>query len=370
MATELLDAPQTELAKAQPINWTLLRQQAIQSFEIQSAEIAKEVESDTAITVSDANTRKAANVRRLIWVKRRTNLERTRKAAAADARAIVDLVKEVADTFQAEFSQAEDHLTGQIEQWDAAIEKAEQEQRDAVFDAKNTKLQAAGIVLDRILVDSLTDEQIDERIADANELYRLRKAEADRLAAEKIEADRIAAANAEAVRIEAEKLASERAAFEAQQAEHRAAMEAQKKIDDERFAAERAELDRQRAEMAEEKRKIDEEAARAAKVEADRLAEIERQRVAAEMREAMRLAAEVQVDRDIAEAKAAQKRADEEAARREALKPDREKLRIFCASVASLEVPAVDLLLVRSLLVEKLNQTAKELWLICDEKLR
>ena len=227
---ELLDAPTTAIAKPQPINWTALRAQALASFDIHSEAIASEVAADTLLMVGNDGERTAANKRRMVWVRRRTDLERTRKAAQADAKKIVELVKEVAETFQADFSKAEDHLAIQIDAFDAKVEAEKQAKIDAAFNAKNSQLLHVGIELQRIVVESLADEDIERMVNDKVEADRLRAAEAERNAAAKVESDRVAAEQAEANRVEAAKLIADRAAFATQQAAQQAELDAQRKL--------------------------------------------------------------------------------------------------------------------------------------------
>ena len=354
---ELLDAPTTAIAKPQPINWTALRAQALASFDIHSEAIASEVAADTLLMVGNDGERTAANKRRMVWVRRRTDLERTRKAAQADAKKIVELVKEVAETFQADFSKAEDHLAIQIDAFDAKVEAEKQAKIDAAFNAKNSQLLHVGIELQRIVVESLADEDIERMVNDKVEADRLRAAEAERIAAAKVESERLAAEQAERNRVVAEKLAADRAAFAKQQAEQAEATAKLMREHEEKLAAERlerekhqAELDaqrqlleaaqrkieeaafavaeREREQREAEQKRIDDELAAKKKAEADAV-EAERLKIVAE--QAAKDAAE-KLERDKAEAEAARQRA-------ELLRPDREKLLAFADHVQKLTLP-------------------------------
>ena len=335
-AVELLESPPTTIAKQQPINWELLRQQALATFDIQSEAITKEVAADQQLRVCDDNTRQAAKERHWVWVKRRTTLEKTRKAASEDARKIVDLVKEVASSFQSEFDKAEQHLADQIAAYDEMVEKAKQAVIDAVFNAKNDRLLVAGLNYPRVYVETLTDDEITAKIADAEETARLKAAELERQAREKAEADRIAAEQAKKNRIEAERLAAERAEFERQLAEHKAEQERLAKIEADRIAAERAELARVKAEQEEAQRKIDAENKRLADLESariraeeeaerKRLAEIEQKKREAERIERERIEAEERAKREAEEARLRAEREAAERAQAEALRPEKEK---------------------------------------------
>lgn len=370
-ATELLDAPSTTIAKAQPINWELLREQALSTFDIQKEEISKEIAIDTKIVVTNDETREDANKVRMKWVRRRTGLDRTRKAASEDAKKIVALVKEVAETFQTQFDIAEQHLQKQIDDYDERIEKAKREAIEAAFAAKNDRLVAAGLTMPRILVDSMSDIDIDDKISEAVELARFRKDQADKDAAEKLAADLKAKEEAETLRKQQAELKEKQAAFDKQQAEQ-AALTAKLMAEHEaKLAAERAEFERQKAEQAaemaklreaqqaqqraieaEQKRLADIEAARIEaeqKAERDRLAEVERVRIEAEQKELARLEAEAEKQRELdrrelERAKAEQAEKDAEAARvlAEQLKPDREKLLAFAQRINDVADSAPD----------------------------
>lgn len=320
-AAELLDAPKKDLAKQQPINWELLREQALSTFDIQSEAIAKEVAADTQLIVTDDNTRKAAKERHWVWVKRRTSLDKTRKAASEDAKKIVELVKEVASSFQSEFDKAEQHLAAQIAAYDEALEREKQAKLDAIFNAKNSRLLAAGLILPRILVDSMSDIEIDDKISEAEELARFRKEQAEREAKAKAEADRLAAEEKERNRIEAEKLAKERAEFEKLKAKQEAEA---KKI---------------RELQEEAQRKIEEEAARLEKLNRERIEAALAEQRAAEKAELDRKEADERLRREAEETRIKAEKA--EAARRyaEAIRPDIEKLRGVASAVRSIAVP-------------------------------
>jgi len=244
MSSDVLETVQTsELAK---IDFGL---------DILRENIEAEVAADKALTVADKETRKVANERRLVWVKRRTTLDKARKRLGEEARRRIELINQTAKEFQSLFDPAEEHLREQIEAYDAAIAKAEQDKLDAAWRAKHERLMAAGLDLPRVYVESLSDADIDAKIREAEETRRLREAEEARLAAEKAEAERRTKEQAEAIRKEAERIAAERAELE----------------------REKAELERlrhllQSEQEAEARPKLEEEQVRQAKPEANRLA--------------------------------------------------------------------------------------------------
>lgn len=315
-------------------------------YGVAKSELETKVKADLAITINGIEDKagyKLADTRRKEWVKVRTSIDKRRKELNAEAKKHIENVNAVAKELTDIAAQAEDHVTKLVDGIAAAIAKAEQDKLDAIFNAKNDRLTAAGLFLPRILVDSMTDIEIDDKISEAVELARFRKAQAEKEAAEKAEADRKAAEQAEANRKEAERLAAERAEFARQQAELKAEQDRLAKIEADRLAAERAELDRQRREQEEQarlireqqeaaQRKIDEENARLAKVEADRLAEIERQRLETEAAERAKLEVAAKAKRDA-----------EAAAQAEQLRPDKEKLLAFADRIGELseDVPKV-----------------------------
>ena len=324
MQAELIDAPKTEIAKVQPINWELLRQQALAMFEAEREDIAKEVSADILLKVTDEKTLEAAKKRKWVWVKRRTDLDRTRKDASADAKKIVALVSDVADTVQEQFSKAEDYLAQQIEQYKTKIESERKAKADTAFNAKNSQLQHVGIELNRLVVESLTDDQIATMIEDKILTDRLKREEAERQAAVKAEADRLAAEERERHRVEAEKLAAERAAFEKQQSEAKAEIDRLAKMEADKIAADRAELERQKAEQASEFARL-----KAAHDEQQR--KIDEAHQIAANRERERLETEQQAERDrIVATEQAEKIKVEER-----LKPDRDKLLAWSESLSA-----------------------------------
>lgn len=173
------------------------------------------------------------------------------------------------------------------------------------------------------------------------------KAERDRLEAAR--QANIAAENAklaaerEALRLEREKMAAEReaqaAAMRAETAKHEEARREALRLEREQiaqeretqrqaFLAEQTKLTEARKKQAEEQVKIDAERKRIEaeqQAERDRLAKIESDRLAAIQAEADRVAEE--------------KRLAEEAARLEALKPDKEKLTAFAAKLRGIKTP-------------------------------
>ena len=255
-----------------------------------AADLQTKVTADLALTIdgpSDKAGYKLCDTRRKEWVKVRTSIDKRRKEMNAAARDHIKRVDAVAAELTEIAGQAEEHVTRLVDEIDAAVEKAKQDALDVVFNARNSQLQHVGLNLPRLLIESMTDEQIEQQITDKVEMDRLRKAEADRLAEAKAAADKLAAEQAEANRIEAEQLAADRAAFAEQQAEHKRDMERQQSLIADKLAADRAELARMKAAIDREREAVE-------TAEAIRLAD---EKHAADMAEKLRVEAE-QAERD------------------------------------------------------------------------
>ena len=326
------------------------------------------------IALGDKSQYEAVKKEKNVWMKYRTKTtgvkEDFNRAAKARVQGYIDTCNEVAKELLGVVEPTEEHLKKQLRDFDEATEEAEKDKADAAFKAKNDKLLAVGLVMERRIIDVMHGIEIDDAVAKKIEDDRV-KAIADKKAADdKAEAERVAAELAEKNRFASERLASERAAFEKQQAEAKAeadrlkamsdaetarlraeadqrvaterakldderiAQEAEaarlKYIEDQRVAAERAELEKQKAELAEAQKKIAAEREAAEKKERQRLAVIERQRVEADEKEAQRVAEE--------------QRAAREAAgklRAEALRPDKEKLLSVAAAIHAIVIPQV-----------------------------
>ncbi len=377
------DTPTTTL-KVVALDFDLIREQALSTFDIQRAEVAKAVAKAVRLKVTDDESREIAKKEKFAWVKRRTGLAAKKKTALEDTKRIVAIVGDVADSFQSEFDKAEQHLAAQIDAYDDKIATEKQAAIDAAFNAKNDRLIAAGLTLPRILVDSMSDIDIDDKISEAEELALFRKAQAEKDAKDKSEAERLAAEEKERNRIEAEKLAVERAEFAKQQAELKAEQDRQQKIRDAAAAEQQLQLDAQKADLEAARKKLaDDQTEQQRKTEAenyqraerereqreaeqqkerDRIAETERVRVEAEQKEAARVLAE-QAEKD---AEAARQRA-------ELLQPDRERLLAFADRVSGLvgELPrvsstSIDLRCVAQILID----AAQAIRRIVAEKLK
>lgn len=302
-------------------------------YGVKKTELADMVKRDLALTVNGIDDKagyEVANKRRLDYVRLRNRLDKRRKELNAEAREHIRRVNEAEEELQSIISPAEQHVTKLVDGIDAAKAKIEQDKRDAVFNARDQQLRHAGVILERIVIESLTDQQIDQKIADAIEFAKLRKEESERQAAAEAERQKLMAEEKERNRIESERLAAERWDFERLKKEQEAESARQRKIEDDRIATERAALERLRQEQEAAQRKLNEERDRIEQQERDRLAEIKREQLAEQ--DAKRLAEESRLKAD---------REAVEFARAESLKPDRQKLSEFAASIERLPRPVL-----------------------------
>lgn len=198
-----------------------------------------------------------------------------------------------------------------------------------------------------LLVGEWSEEEFQERLAEATEAFKVAQA---KIEAEKAEAKRLEDEKAEALRIEQEKVAAERAELENLRAEalareeaarevrraELAKIEAEQALERERLAAEQMALEEQnrieREAIEAERRKLQEERDRIEREEFQRLETIRLEKEAVERAEQDRKNAE-----RLAIEQAERERA--ESARLEALRPDAEKLKIFADGLRLLSYP-------------------------------
>lgn len=308
-------------------------------FAIVAEDLQRRVDEDLKLKINGPDDKagyKLCDTKRKEWVKVRTGIDKRKEHLNELAKEHIKKVNGVAGDLKAIAAKAEDHVTSEVDRIDAEIAKAERDKIEAAFKAKNDRLVAAGISLPRILVDSMSDIDIDDKISEAEELAIFRKQQAEKEAVAKAEAERKAAEQAEANRIEAERLAAERAEFARQQAAAKAEQDRLSKIEADKLAAERAELDRRKAEQeeaarlireqqAEAQRQIDEEAARLEKINQDRIDAALAEQRAAEKREHDRIEADEQLRRETEAARLKAEQAEADRVLAEVSKPDSEK---------------------------------------------
>ena len=284
---------------------------------------------------------------------------------------------------------AKNQIVGMIEPIEADLQKKEDgynearevikrkvaEEAAAKLQARVNALTAVGGAVSLAVLQALTDEQFSAELATATKAHEERKAaeEAARVERERQEAEarkqreaedaRIAAERAklEAERRQQEELARvEREKLEAERRKQEEALAEERRKADEAAAAERAKqaefarkLEEERRKVAEERQRIErEEFERQAKAKAEQEA---REKLEAERKEQVRIEAE--------------RKAEE--ARREAMKPDIQKLRDYAAALESVPIPQVADAEAREMLLDHVTEVKRvagqlEKW--CDEQ--
>ena len=219
-----------------------------------------------------------------------------------------------------------------------AIKRQAEEVRKAKLQARVDALNAVRGQVSLALLEALNDEQFAAELAKATEADNARKekeaadakAEADRQA----EAERLRKEEADRIAAERAKLEADRKAQEEQARIEREKLEAERRKADEVAAAERAKQAEAQRLIDEERRKLEAEKARLEREEFERQAKVKaeqeaREKLAREKAEQERLEAE-RKEREAAEA-----------ARREQRKPDLQKLREYAAALEAVPIPSV-----------------------------
>lgn len=287
---------------------------ALARFDVTKGAIIELCAQAKAIKVSgpaDTEGMAAARKMRLHLKNIRVEGEKRRKALNEDALRYQKTVNAAAHELFDPVEEAEAHLQREEDTAERERQRIEAEaaaraeaERKAKIDARLARLAAVEAIPSSLAwLETATDADFSAAVETAS-----RQREDRKVAAAKAEQERVTreAEAREAQRLESERIARERAVLEAQLAEQRAA--------EAKLAAERAEVEAAQ-------RKVAEEAAAA-----KRAKEIEDAKVRAAEEERIRME----------RAKAAQ---EAEAARREALKPDVQRVRDFARAVQSLDMP-------------------------------
>lgn len=295
-------------------------------FEITKAELQSKVDSVKTITVTDLKDETALGIVRSVRKELRSIEIRIEKQGKSYRDIFTTASRQVMEKERELLS-----ITGpEIARLESFEEQAEefrlQEERAIKLPIRKEKLATIGdsVEIDDYLLTDKTDLEFEayynERVFQKNQLDRFKmeqaaEAERKRIAEEtaKIKAEAEAKAAEERRKIEEERAAMEAAAAATRKAEQEKLDAAQKKIDDERQKLEDEKREAVR------KKEVEEAEARA-KIQAEEAA---KQKVAQE-----------------AEAKrAAEAEAQAEKARQEALRPDKEKLRVFAGHLAGMFAP-------------------------------
>jgi hypothetical protein len=282
------------MANGDPIIITELG--ALARFNVPDAAIAQMADEYLPLKIVDVNDAagfKAVHEARMVVKNKRVEVEKVRKDLKADALEYGRKVDAEAKRITAMLEPIETHLTAEEEAYQA--EK--------------------------------------ERIKNAARL----RAEAEARAKAEAEAARIKAeqdAENERLRVEREKLEAERAAIEAERKAAQEKIDAERRLMEAKQAAEQEKLNAER-------RAIEAEQKRIADAEAARVRAEEMEKAKAEAAERAKKETEARIAREAAEAKAKAEAAEAAEIRRNALRPDREKLAAVSAAVKAIEIPSV-----------------------------
>ena len=276
------------------------------AFKVNIAEVQSMVEKyqELILIPEDESSYKICRKALTSCIRTRTGIDKRRKELNKKAQADIKDRKTAADRLTAIIEPAETHLTGLVKGEDgriAAIEEEEKEAQRKINQARVDELFKVGCVMPFIEVSVLNDEEYTDLIQGKTQEFeaeqerikeeaKARKEEEDRLAKQKADQD-----------AEAARLAGIQAAQEAEQT----AREAANKVREDEIAA--------------KEKKVRDEQDRIAKVEADKKA-------AEEAKIQAKIDARELLERQAKEKADKEKRAAEEVARQEALKPDKKKL--------------------------------------------
>lgn len=258
--------------------------------------------------------------------KRRVKVEHLRKDLKANALEFGRKVDNAAKKLEGLLTPIERHLQEQEDGYEAsreAIRRKAAEEKKAKLQARIDAVQAVGAVVSIAVLEALTDEQFNAELATATKAYEERKAAEEKA---RIERER-----------QEEEARKQREAEEARIAAERAKLEAERKVQEELARVERQKLEDERRMQAEAQRLID--------LEKNRIA-AERQRIEREEFERQAKARAEQEARDKLEAERREQERIEaerkaEAARREAMKPDLQRLRDYAAALEAVPIPEI-----------------------------
>lgn len=282
-------------------------------------EMGRQYLSLVVTDVTDQAQVKAVHDARMIVRKARVGVEKKRTELKADALAYGRRVDAEAKRLKALIEPIESHLLAEenkVKEAEEARRRELEERQRAVTQKRVDDLQAVGVVMPWDDVQALSDSDFAALLAESGAAFKARKAEEERLAKERAEQE-------ERNRIEAARLAEEQAKLAA---EREAREAAQRRLEQQRHELE---LERQRIEA--------EKQARLAEIEAAKEAE----RREAEAAERARTETEERLKREEAERKEREAAEKAEADRIAALRPDREKIEAFAASLLAVERPAL-----------------------------
>lgn len=303
-------------------------------FSVTPETVAPMAEKYLALRINGIGDKAGAEIvrrARLDCVKARTVCEKEHKTAKEDALRECQRIDKSRRDMLALIAPIEKHLEDQEK---AIADELAAIARKAADELHAKRLEAwtavEGPKTDREYLLGMNDDQFAARIEQQREAMEQRKAEQERLAAER-----------EQQRIEREKLEAERAELNRQREAQEAETARLRKIEDDRRADERKELDRQQAELDKQRREVEAEQRRLQEEAAERQRKADAERIAAEAAERARVETEARLKR---EADEAESRRLAEVARQEreaAQRPDREKMIAVASAIEAIPMPEV-----------------------------
>lgn len=291
---------------------------AYKSAEDKIKEVAARYLTLNVTGIDDKPGIQAAHEARMVCVKLRTSIEKTRKELKAPAKEYGERVDAEAKRLTAMIAPTEKCLENLLQ--DIATEQAriQMERENALFDERSKLVEeAGGIPLSRGQLVKMKDADFNQLLVDIKATTEIRKAREEQERIDAAERKRVADELAEANRIEADKLKAERDQLAKERAELQAEKDQLNKAEADRKAAEQAEADR---------------------IEAAKRAE--------QNAEATRIAEAKRLERE------------------EALKPDREKLEEFAQQFERMQRPNIAIDQVRIIVTvaaDAIRKIAREL---------
>lgn len=278
------------------------------------------VKDNPFVEITDTATFEAAKKARTTLVSARTEIQNQDKAIASKIKKFREMVADVSEELISITRPHEEKQQEEVKRWEGIKEKERAEKQRIEDERKGQIKFAIETIINTALkrIDALTFELIDSLKVDFEQnLYKTDVSQFEEFELdfnEKLNLVKSTFAvkekhlnELEAQRLEAERIAAEKKQLEIEKAEHAARV----KADEEKAAAEQKRIqDEQKAQQEKidaERRELEAEKQKNAKAEADKKAAEEADRLAAEKAEADRIQAE------------------KEAARLEALKPEKEK---------------------------------------------
>lgn len=300
-------------------------------YSITDAAIAILREDYLQLTISGVEDKAGFDVvhkARMVVRKKRGEVEKTRKALKFEVLRYGRTVDGEAKRITALLEPIESHLLAEetkVTDEQNRIKREAEEARQAALEDRLNELTDVGCMLSPLVVEKMTDEEFTERLKAETETHEKSLA-AERIEEEERERQRIE--EEERRKAEEERLRVDRAKLEADR-------ETQRLADEERSR----EIEERERQQREEQAKLDAQRAKLKAEEKSRLRQIELEQEKKEAAELARQEERKKIDREHVEQINLAKAEAKEAARLEALRPDKEKLLAVADAVEGISVP-------------------------------